>query len=259
MTRWTLCASSLGALLVSLLGCAEPHYDADLGVEGVPVAPGALAGTFAKVSQAADEDDVPALGQQEGGGQTFALVTRTWDGQAYAETDQVCRVVDFDVAGLHTEVSEQTAHSIPAYDVAFAVVHETGEVASDPYQEVWALTGVGKDGPLPTAPDDPHVIDMDGDGKPGATLTATGLAEGEIYVVSRKTLTLSGVVLGPDEAFGLLTHKKEGNVLDATNPLLKSEASRKPFPDPKESWWHEVRIADGAGCDAVDVSDLRPF
>ena len=77
---------------------------------------------------------------------------------------------------------------------------------------------------MPTDGTDPRIIDMDADGKPGATLLASGIATGEIYFAQRKTLSLTGVVRGADESFGLLTHKKEQLVIDATSELLKGEA-----------------------------------
>ena len=262
---------SVVAVVVSAAGCAQPHYDAVLGVAGVAVPDGALAGAFARVTQAADLAHVPALGDKEGGGQTFSLVVRTWDGAAYRETDQVCSVVNFDVAGLHTEISLATARSVPAFSAPVDVVHETGEVSAR-LQEVWALPGIGDD-PLPTDAGDPRVVDMDSDGHPGATVVASGLASGEVYIAQRKTLTLTGVTRSADESFGLVVHKKEAVILDATSPLLKTSAAREQHPDPKESWWHEIRVgtsdgsaADSSTCDDVDsalhngsLTDLRPF
>jgi hypothetical protein len=239
--------------------CAQPKYDADLGVSGVPVDDGALAGTFARASQAADIAHVPALGDKAAGGQTFALVVRTWDGAKYAEVVRDCAVVDFDVAGVHTEVSAHTARSVPPYDVALDVDHAAGSIASNTFREEWGLRDVPDGSALPTSASDPHVVDMDGDGHPGATIIASGLADGDVFVVQRKTLSFTGVARSKDEAFGLLTHEKEGVILDATNPLLKSSAPRSPDPDPKQSWWHDVRVTGGATCDDVKFNDARPF
>jgi hypothetical protein len=138
------------------------------------------------------------------------------------------------------------------------------------FVERWALDdSIGNDDPLPEKPEDPGLVDMEGDGKPGATLLASGLANGEIYVNNRKTISLGGVVRGPDESFGLTTHRKEGFVLEATEALLDVDAQREMHPDPKESWWHELRLTPaGEAATCADVNEafesgtlprLRPF
>ncbi|MBI1948790.1 MAG: hypothetical protein HYS27_24095 [Deltaproteobacteria bacterium] len=259
-------------LLVAIASsaCVEPVYDDRLGVAGVPTDEGALAGTFGLASTAADLAEVPLLGEQVGGGMTFALVTRAWDGAGYAQTNTICRVINYDVAGLSSAVSEDTVHTIPQVPVVITIDHASGAVATERFFELWAVRGLSPDEDMPTAPDDArfstYFYDMDGDGNPGATMTTSGLVSGEVYFAQRKGLAFTGVVRGPDESFGLLEHKKEATVIDATDDLLKTQTVRAQHPDPKQSWWHEVRLADSAGCAdltaAVDdgtFSLLRPF
>lgn len=258
------------------IGCPEPIYDADLGVEGVPVDEGALAGGFALLVQASDKANVPGLEDEVGGGFTLYAIERVIDdaaafGGAYAQTMTACQVNNFEVAGLTTIVSRETAESIPPMVAGSVDIDEsTGAVNGVAFVERWALDdSISDTDPLPEKPDDAGLIDMEGDGKPGATLVASGLANGEIYVNNRKTISLAGVVRGPDESFGLTTHKKEGFVLEATDPLLDVDAQREMHPDPKESWWHELRLAppgERASCDDVNaalesgtLSRLRPF
>jgi hypothetical protein len=256
------------AIAAASSACPEPVYDDDIGLSGVPTEPGALAGAFVLAMTAADLGDVPGFGAQYAGGMTFMLVRRTWNGSAYEQTNRVCAVVNFEVAGLATEVSRRTARSIPALGVELSIDHATGAYGAADFFELWALQGLERGAPLPTSADDPRVWDMDADGKVGATLTTSGLLTGELYVAQRKTVSLSGVVRGPDESVGLLVHKKEAVVLDATDELLKQKVERAQHPDPKESWWHEVRIAPaGGGADCGDVEAaladgtlaLRPF
>ncbi len=256
----------IAALGLAANACVAPVYDDRLGVAGVPVDEGALAGRFGLASTAADLAHVAILGDQVSGGMTFVLVDRAWDGTAYAQTNTVCRVVNFEVAGLQSTISDETASTVPPFAVAVDVDHAAGAVTTDRFAETWAVQGLGADDALPSAPDDPRFYDMDGDGKPGATMATSGLVTGELYFAQRKTLTFEGVVRGPNEAFGLLTHKKEATVIAATDDLLLTQGEREPHPDPKESWWHEVRLADDATCDdltaAIDdggFSLLRPF
>ncbi|OGQ09192.1 MAG: hypothetical protein A2138_22140 [Deltaproteobacteria bacterium RBG_16_71_12] len=255
-----------GLLTLAASACVAPVYDDRLGVAGVATDEGALEGTFGLASTAADLAEVPLLGEQVGGGMTFALVERSWDGEGYRQTNTICRVINYEVAGLASAVSEETVHAIPRIPVPIAVDHAAGTFATDRFFELWAVQGLSPDEDMPTAPDDARFYDMDGDDKPGATMTTSGLVTGEVYFAQRKGLAFEGVVRGPDEAFGLLTHRKEATVIDATDDLLKTQTVRAQHPDPKLSWWHEVRVADSAGCAeltaAVDdgsFSLLRPF
>ena len=257
------------AFFATATACPAPVYDADIGVEGVPVDEGALAGSFVLLVQASDKANVPGLEDQVGGGFTLYAIDRTipegGDG-AYVQTMTACQVNNFEVAGLTTIVSQETAQSIPPMSGTVDIDEATGAVNAVAFVERWALDdSIGDDDPMPEKPDEPGLIDMEGDGKPGATLVASGLASGEIYVNNRKTISLAGVVRSADQSFGLTTHKKEGFVLEATDPILDVDAQREMHPDPKESWWHELRIASPACEDANEafesgaLSRLRPF
>jgi hypothetical protein len=265
-------SSASGALLALIAfasACPEPIYDADIGVEGVPVDAGALAGAFVLLVQASDKANVPGLEDEVGGGFTLYAVDRTFSsegGFGYLASMVACQVNNFEVAGLTTIVSRETAESIPPMIIATDIRDDTGAVNELAFVERWALDdSIGNDDPMPEKPGDAGLVDMEGDGKPGATLVASGLANGEIYVNNRKTISLAGVVRSPDESFGLTTHKKEGFVLEATDPLLDVDAQREMHPDPKESWWHELRIPSATCDDANEaftsgtLSRLRPF
>ena len=95
-----------------------------------------------------------------------------------------------------------------------------------------------------------------------------GAVTGEVYAIQRKFVDLAGITLGPDRVLGLAENRWENLMLANNNPLLdrQDEGSVEPYPDPKESWFEEVRIGEGSGCDdvltAVDEGDLsraRPF
>lgn len=253
-------------LALAASSCAQPAYDDRIGVGGVPTEQGALAGRFGLASTAADLAQVPLLGEQVGGGMTIALVERSWDGVAYQQTNTVCRVINFEVAGLASTIDDATARAVPPIAVTLAVDHARGAVSTEEFFETWAVRDLSADDPMPTARDDARFFDMEADGHPGATVSTSGLVTGELYFAQRKALTFDGVVRSPDETLGLLTHTKEATVIDATDELLLSQTERTQHPDPKLSWWHEVRLVDDASCDtltaAVDdgsFSLLRPF
>ena len=246
--------------------CAQPAYDDRIGVAGVRTSEGALAGHFGLASTAADLAQVPLLGEQVGGGMTISLVERALDGAAYQQTNTVCRVINFEVAGLASTIDDATARAVPPIAVTLEVDHASGAVSTEEFLEIWAVRDLSAADPMPTARDDARFFDMEADGHPGATVSTTGLVTGELYFAQRKALTFTGVVRGADEMLGLLTHKKEATVIDATDELLLSQTERTQHPDPKLSWWHEVRLVDDAGCaeltaavDGGSFSLLRPF
>ena len=251
---------------LAVSSCVAPVYDDRLGVSGVATSEGALAGRFGLVSSSADLAQVPLLGEQVGGGMTMVLVERSFDGSAYTQRNSICRVINYEVAGLASALSEDTARAVPVVSPRIAVDHASGAVTTDTFYEMWAVQDLTPDDAMPTDASDARFYDMDDDGKPGATMTTSGLVTGEVYFAQRKALSFEGVVRGPDELFGLLTHKKEATVIGATDELLRTQTVRAQHPDPKLSWWHELRLADDASCDdltaAVDdggFSLLRPF
>jgi hypothetical protein len=262
----------------ALLACAEPHYDDEIGVEGVVTDRGSLTGTFALKSQALDQANT-ILGPVDTGGVTYSLVVRTLSAEVstgleggvagaslYDERIEVCDVENFETAGLTTVNTPDTVAAIPEVLAVLEVDHGTGFFLRHTYREYWAVQGLDEDDPLPTDKTSSVFYDMDADGNPGTTLTTSGLVDGEVYVAQRKTVDQEGVVQGTDESLGLSRVKKEGTVLGASNDLLLNETERVPHPDPKASWFFEVRLDDGAGCDAVvaakineDLPRRRPF
>ncbi len=252
--------------IVNSSGCQQPVYNKDLGITGVPIDDGALQGTFAVLTVLSDQAET-AIGTQDGGGETTYLMTRDYDaGDGYTTTLRVCRVVNYTVAGLSSEIGDATRDAIPTITQHDSVQHGTGAFAAAKYREVWGLSGLDDAAALPRQGDDSRIFDLENDGHPGATLLTHGLVEGALYFVQRKTVAQDGVVLSSDEVVGLTSHKKDSFVIDATSELLLSSTNRQQHPDPKESWFHEVRVADDATCasvraqfDAGDLSDLRPF
>lgn len=249
------------ALLVSGLSwavaCAEPFYDDDIGVEGVAVDEGSLAGTFAVKGVAVDQADT-VLGKVDTGGMSFYLSTRTFNAETkvYEETLKQCAVDNFETAGLQTTNNPDAVAAIPSIRAELTVDHATGEVVRSTYREYWAIEGLADDEDLPADKDDDVYVDADDDGNPGDTVFTSGLVnDGEVYIAQRKTVDTHGVVRSVDESFGLLHAVKEGIILGANNDLLLNEAERVPHPDPKQSWWMEIRLDDDAGCD--DVKDAR--
>jgi len=116
--------------------------------------------------------------------------------------------------------------------------------------------------PLPTSPDDPRVVDQDGDGKPGLTVqvSALGLLTGEVYVVQRVRTKLAGIVVSPDRIEGLVEWTTEQVTLAATDPIFMSELPSRPDPIAENSAFLFVRIDPTWTCtEILDRQSLLLF
>ena len=110
--------------------------------------------------------------------------------------------------------------------------------------------------PLPDGPEDPRVVDQDGDGNPGMTVRVSilGLIGGETYVVQRVSYRLSGVVIGPDRIEGTIDWSDEQVVLGATSPLLEADTIGALDPDPEAHRFVMVRVDETWTCEALRES-----
>lgn len=253
------------ALLVSCTG-TPPVFDDELGVQAVSAPAGSLAGTFALKTVNATQVNVPLALDEEplGGGVNFRLVERRWlpEEGRYLQESVLCGGYNFEVLGVVTTVPTSTYQRVPASEEEWVQVdHERGTYAAGGHVQLWAIDlDDPNDGPFPrdrdeanTAPFAARIFDMDDDGNPGLTLYVSGLVEGEVYAVQRKRVDLAGVILGADHAVGLAQNRFESVTLGNNNSVLDAaeQGSAEPHPDPKESWFEEVRVSDDTTCDEV--------
>jgi hypothetical protein len=262
---------SVGGLWAAwcVAGCAPPPvYDDDIGVQAIPAAVGSLAGTFALKTINQTLVNIPVLGDRAGGGANFRLVTRTYDEAAgvYQQQSTLCDGFNFEVAGVTSTIPRETYRAVPASTAEIiSVNHDEGTYESTGHLQLWALRDLPEPATtaLPANADEaaqsPHVdriYDMDGDNRAGITIVVSGAVQGELYVVQRKTVTLRGVILGADTAVGLATNTNEVVTLGNNNALLdrQREGSAAPHPNPRRSYFHEVRLEDGATCDDLDAA-----
>ncbi len=275
--------AALALILIALASCfPEPYYDDTIGVEGVATEPGELAGTWAVHQQNLYLGYVPVLGYDvESGGDQYFLMQRSWDAEAeqYQESWGLCADYHIEAAGVTIEPTEDTVASVDVQATLPVVDHPAGAYHSDDAVQLWALRDLpdllGTAVPTPDnyqqAPQRDWIYDADGDGKLACTVLVHGLLEGEEYYVSRKITQFRGVVRGPDRVFGLVEVAAAWSVLDATVALaihsreIPSDEVTQ-HPDPKRSWFEQVRLADDASCASVRAADadgrlarLRPF
>lgn len=273
----------LPLVALTLAACERPQpvYDDDIGVQAEPAEVGSLEGTFALKTINATLVHVPFQTEDDviGGGVNFRLVQREWDAdeEVYRQRSLLCGGYNFEVLGVTTSVPEPTYRLVPESTEEWVKVdHDRGTYEAGGHVQLWAIDlddpfsdPFPKDRAEAESPAFRNrIYDIEEDGNPGLTLFVSGLVSGEVYAVQRKGVDLRGVIKGPDYAVGLADNSFESVTLGNNNPLLDAsdQGSAEPYPDPKVSWFEEVRVDDDTTCDDVVrfeetgvLSRLRPF
>lgn len=106
---------------------------------------------------------------------------------------------------------------------------------------------------LPTHPDDPRLIDLEGDGHPGMTIAASilGLFTGEGYAVQRYRYRLNGTIFDANTIVGYIEWTSEQNVVEATNPLFMEAFSDSTDPDPTKHKFVMLRVDETWTCETL--------
>ena len=274
----------LGAQILTLFfmafACgADPVYDTTIGVAAIPAEVGAHAGTFALKTVSTTLVHVPIFGDKNGGGSNYRLVKRTYNAKEkiYSQSSELCGGENFEVAGVTTAAPEETYRLVPPSEKEIVTIdHDKGTYVGTGHIQLWAL----KDMPDPVtstlpkgkkqakeAPFKDYIYDMDGDGKDGVTMKISGIVNGEVYVIQRKFVDLSGIILGPDRAIGLASNSYTTIILgDDISIYDPKDGSAETHPDPKLSWFEEIRMPETSTCDDVmaalqsgQISLTRPF
>ena len=98
--------------------------------------------------------------------------------------------------------------------------------------------GTNANGQLPTDPGDPRIVDDDGDGNPGITVSikVTDDLTGELYIARREIFAYEAFLTEPDLLAGTVTDDSEQLVIGASDPIFASSpANWGQFPDLSKS------------------------
>ena len=103
---------------------------------------------------------------------------------------------------------------------------------------------------LPTDPDDPRIVDDDGDGNPGITVSirVTDELSGELYIARREIFAWEALLTGPDTLTGTVTDDSEQLIIGASDPIFAAESSWVQHPDPAKSPIILERVTDDWDC-----------
>lgn len=276
-----------GALAASLLmltvaACEEPFYDDDIGLTGVPVEPGALVGTFAQKNLAATvvRLPIPGIGEETGGGFQWLLLERSYDeaSRTYAQRSKLCGGRNIEVHGTVADAPQSTYRAVPdSLNEVVTVGHGTGQHDATGLVQLWGIRDLDDpaNDPFPSSREEAagpafadKVYDMDEDGEQGYTTTMSGFANGKAFGILRRKNSTRGVVLGPDRIVGLVDTHYDSFIFGADDAMVESMMGGETprHPDPKESWFEELRVASETDCDGVmelesseTFTQLRPF
>jgi hypothetical protein len=247
--------------IATALGLCLALESKGLGAE--PVAEGALAGTFALSVEISHLVKLPLLPDRVNEGVNVLLVQREHVGaDEYRQTARMCRVRNGSVMGSGVQVRDKAVRNLPLTHDTVRVESETGRYSSRGHIQIWGIKPVAEayTAPFPTSleasklpPYSDWIIDMDEDGLLGVSMQATGLASGELQGIQRKEFRLEGTVVDVNRVLGLASMKKEALVLSSTSRVIPAGRYTKgeSSGDKTLSFFEEIRLADGAGCEAV--------
>lgn len=217
-----------------------------------------LDGTWLQYSQASNCVDVFGVSYIDQMQRTFYIVETTQSQLGVlTETFTACDVELAPVLGLQATVPQALLQTTWPVTVPGGLTTGTlrpgAGYTSGQLAELWgiALDDPFND-PVPTAddgPDDPRIVDLDGDGNPGSTLVFPDQCEA--YIAQRTNTTMAGVMTAPDRieggiplGHGVLNSHAGQYIVDASNALCATRYGLSPQPG--RAQFVRVRV-DGRG------------
>lgn len=254
--RWWRAAASAALVLVALVACRVPlggdNAAADLD----------LSGRWAFLQVTSQIGAVPFAGERTRVTSSLAVVDIAQNGLALHGAESACSTtIDYGTPLVAMEIPEAFVRSM--HEVAWTATLESAAVGAR-FERPWVTSVNGawladlENDPLPTDPDDPRVVDQDGDGKPGLTvrIVVMGLIGGEVYVVQRDRSRLVGVVVSPDAVDGLVEWTSEQSVLGASSSIFLGGAAARLDPNPEHSYFRARRLDGSMDCETLrDAAD----
>lgn len=115
---------------------------------------------------------------------------------------------------------------------------------------------------LPTDPTDPRIVDDDGDGKPGITVTirVTDSLVGELYIARREIFAWTAELVDPDLLEGTVDDDSEQLVIGASDPMFEGAGSGwVQHPDPAKSPIILRRVDESWDCARLEAERATLF
>jgi hypothetical protein len=186
------------------------------------------------------------------------------DGQII-DTAQFCFSEQRTDQPIETSISDAATQAIkpPSTPVAVDVVDGTLRIRRSATP---TPVGIRLDDPatetLPTNPDDPRIVDDDGDGRPGITVRIRVSDEltGEVYLARREIFAYTALLIEPDVLSGTVKDDSEQLVIGASDPIFTtSGANWVRHPDLTKSPIILRRVGLDWDCDRLAAERARLF
>jgi hypothetical protein len=212
-----------------------------------------LVGTWAMESRFATIQTVPFLGDQRSVSRAWGLVQIAQVGDALQMTERGCRV-QIEGGSTMTSIDDAVPRSIDPQVSTLEFVTEAGAISWIRPESATAV-GFRAGGPtdaLPMASTDPRVFDQDGDGQPGVTVSVSGLASGDVYVVQwqrswyQGALGTSGPVLGENHS-----DASSQRTIGASTSLLEMDIPSRADTNRADSTVRFVPLTGEYDCDRL--------
>jgi hypothetical protein len=188
---------------------------------------------------------------------SYGFTDFTVDGDQLIESEEFCFADQASDQPIETSISDEATQAIKPVSTPVEVSGEPG---------AWRVmrpgtptpVGIRLDDPadevLPSDKDDPRIVDDDGDGNPGITVTVRigdGI-EGELYIARREIFAYDLLQVGPDSMRGTVTDSSEQLVIGASlDLLLATDAQWEQVPDLSLSPILLERVGDDWDCDRL--------
>ena len=106
---------------------------------------------------------------------------------------------------------------------------------------------------LPTDPDDPRIIDADGDGNPGITssIRVSEDLQGEVYLVRREIFAYDVTQTDPDRLVGTITDGSEQLIVGASDPVFLASAQWEQLDDDERNPVIWQRVEADLDCEGL--------
>lgn len=196
---------------------------------------------------------------------SYGLTDFTIEDGRLIETDRFCFSEQRSDPPIETSLSDAATQAIVPVPVAVEVTVEDGILRVHRPATPTPL-GIRLDDPanepLPTDPNDPRLVDDDGDGNLGVTvrIRVSDDLEGELYIARREIFAYDLALDGPDRLVGTVTDSSEQLVIGASDPIFASvEGQWTQHPDLSHSPIILVRVADDVDCTQLRADRDRLF
>ena len=263
--RWVIAATVLPALLAGCGaddddGLAESAAADTTPASDLPPGAEALVGRYAHYDVVAYEDDaMRTLIISTGFADLELRDGELWNTMRFCHADAVS---DQDI---EVSIADAATQAIVPVDTPVEVIGEDSDLR---VVRPATPTGIGieledpANDVLPTDPDDPRIVDADGDGNPGITssVRVTDDLRGEIYLARREIFAYDLTQVGPDRLEGTITDSSEQLVLGASDDIFLTPAQWVQIDDPARNPVIWQRVDDDWDCDrlAAERDDLFP-